>query len=118
MDGAFDCLQDDLANKKILFDQVSNDEHVTFIERGIRHVKEVSRATMSHLPYPKLTKRLLIGLVIAMVFWINAFPPANGVSQTIGPRELLTGVKTTMAHAQYEFGKYLQTHEATDNTMK
>jgi len=89
---------------KILFDQVSNDEHVTFIERGIRHVKEVSRATMSHLPYLKLTKRLVIGLVIAMVFWINAFPPANGVSQTIGHRELLTGVKTTMARVQYEFG--------------
>ena len=118
MDGAFDCLQGDLAAKNILFEPASSDEHVTFIERGIRHVKEVSRATISSLPYPKLTKRLVIGLVAAMVFWLNAFPPGNGISQNIGPRELLTGIKTTMAHAKYEFGRYLQTHEATDNTMK
>jgi len=90
---------------RFLFDPVSSDEHVTFIERGILHVKEVSRATMSHLSFPKLTKRLVIGLVIAMVFWINAFPPADGVSQPVGPRELLTGIKTAMAHAQYEFNK-------------
>ncbi len=64
MDGAFDCLQDDLAANKNLFDPVSSDEHVTFIERGIRHVKEVSRSTMPSPPYPELTKRLVIGLVV------------------------------------------------------
>jgi hypothetical protein len=51
-------------------------------------------------------------------FWLNIFPPKDGISRNINPRELITGVKMDYnKHIQAEFGEYVQVHEEHDNTM-
>jgi hypothetical protein len=51
-------------------------------------------------------------------FWLNIFPPKDGISRNTNPRELITGVKIEYnKHIQAEFGEYVQVHEEHDNTM-
>jgi hypothetical protein len=51
-------------------------------------------------------------------FWLNIFPPKDGISRNINPIELITGVKIDYnKHIQAEFGEYVQVHEEHDNTM-
>jgi hypothetical protein len=52
-------------------------------------------------------------------FWLNIFPPKDGVSQNVNPLELITGVKIVHnKHIRAEFGEYVQVHKEHDNTMK
>jgi hypothetical protein len=51
-------------------------------------------------------------------FWLNIFPPKDGIPRNINPIELITGVKIdSNKHIQAEFGEYVQVHEEHDNTM-
>jgi hypothetical protein len=51
-------------------------------------------------------------------FWINAFPHKLGISQTLSPRTLVTGLDINYAkHCRIEYGQYVQTHGKHDNTM-
>ena len=55
-----------------------------------------------------------------MVHWLNAFPSKNGVSDTISPGTLLTGIVPDFnKHYKLNFGSYVQTHEenAPRNSM-
>ena len=56
--------------------------------------------------------------VHAAVFWLNAFPHPEGVSQTLSPRAIVTGETLDYnRHVKFEFGEYVQTHEKHDNSM-
>ena len=48
-------------------------EHVGLIERKIRHVKEMTRATTSEFPFTLIPTLILIHVVYGVVFWLNAF---------------------------------------------
>ncbi len=49
--------------------------------------------------------------------WLNAFPPKGGVSPTISPRSLISGVPLDFKkHCQLAFGSYAQTHHELDPT--
>jgi hypothetical protein len=53
-----------------------------------------------------------------MVFWLNAFPPKDGIHRTLSPRALLVG--TSLDHLKQcnlPFGTFVHTHEKTDNSM-
>ena len=53
-----------------------------------------------------------------MVFWLNAFPHCDGISQTLSPREIVTRMSVDFTkHCKVEFGSYVQTHEHSDNSM-
>jgi hypothetical protein len=61
---------------------------------------------------------MLVEMVQASVFWLNMFPPEDGVSDTISPRELIAGLKIDYnKHCKTEFGAYVQVHEDHDNSM-
>ena len=50
--------------------------------------------------------------------WLNAFPATNGVSQTLSPRTIVTGLTLDFrAHCRIEPGSYVQTHEEHNNSM-
>jgi hypothetical protein len=50
---------------------------------------------------------------------LNVYPPKDGVSRHISPRELITGIQIDYnKHIRAEFGEYVQTHEQHDNSMK
>jgi hypothetical protein len=62
---------------------------------------------------------LVCQMVSACNFWLNIYPPKDGVSQNINPRELITGIKIDYnKHIRAEFGEYVQVHEEHDNSMQ
>jgi hypothetical protein len=95
----------------------SNDEHVPEIEHYIRTVKERTRCVYNTVPLRRMPSRIVVKMVYASVFWM--FPPEDGVSDTISPRELIAGLKLDYnEHCKLEFGSYVQVHENHDNTMQ
>ena len=117
-DGEFEHIRGPISGLHMALNTTSNDEHVPDIERHIRTIKERVRATYNMLPFKKLPDRLVIEMVYASNFWLNCFPPENGISDTLSPRAIVTGSSITFHdHCQLEFGTYAQVHEDHDNTM-
>jgi hypothetical protein len=62
--------------------------------------------------------RLVIEMAKHGIYWLNAFPNPNGVSDNLSPRTIITGQTVDFnRHCKYEFGQYVQTHEQHDNSM-
>lgn len=117
-DNEFSPLETGLSGIGVTLNTVSRDEHVPEIERHIRTLKERCRATYNSLPFRRLPNRMIVELVYSMTLWLHAFPARDGVSSTISPRELVTGVTIDASrHCVIPFGAYVQTHEQHDNTM-
>ena len=118
MDGQFEPLRGELANMGIQLNIVSNDEHVPEIERQIRTLKEWTRGIYCTLPFRKIPRHLTIEMLYAANYWLNMFPRKGGISQTMSPRTLLTGLTMNYhRHCRLEFGEYVQTHEEHDNSL-
>jgi hypothetical protein len=118
MDGQFDSLRGELSNMGITLNTVANAEHVPEIERHIRTVKERVRCVYNTLPFTQLTARMIIELVYYSTFWLNSFPAEGGVSDTLSPRAIVTGMQLDYnKHCRLEYGTYVQTHEEHDNSM-
>jgi hypothetical protein len=119
VDGQFEPLRGDLAEMGITLNKCSREEHVPVAERRIRTLKERCRSISNTLPFPKLPTRLTIQMVSTCNFWLNIFPPTDGISRNINPRELITGIQIDYnKHIRAEFGEYVQVHEEHDNSMK
>ena len=69
---AMECLQ----TKGITVRVMATGEHVAFVERPIRTIKERHSAIKTSLPY-KLTEELDQWLVIHIINWLNLFPHAG-----------------------------------------
>ena len=105
---------------RVAFPQLNTcgaDEHVPEIERFIRTVKDHVRSVYHSLPYKYIPRLLLVHLVKVAVFWLNAFPHRDGISDQL-PRYIMTGhTLNFQRHARLELGAYVQTHEEHDNSM-
>jgi hypothetical protein len=102
----------------VSFNLCAQDEHVPDIERYICMVKDRTHSGYNSLPFERIPHLKLIRLVANAVFWLNAFPHADGVSDTLSPRYLLTGKHLDYRkHVRLEFGGYVQTHEEHTNDM-
>jgi hypothetical protein len=66
-------------------------EHVPEIERYIRTVKDRSRSGYNSLPFEWIPRLVVVHLVGNSIFWLNAFPHEDGVSDTLSPQYLITG---------------------------
>jgi hypothetical protein len=76
------------------------------------------RAIITTLPFQRLPPRLIVECAKSCVFWLNAFPHSDEISNTMSPREIYTGQHLDYyRHCRFEFGEYVQTHEAHDNSM-
>ena len=117
-DGQFESLRGDLAAMQIHLNVASNDEHVPEIERHIRTIKERTRCSYNMLPFKNLPPQLVVEMVSSSTFWWNSFPPEGGVSATLSPRAIVTGLDVDyIKHCQLDFGTYVQTHEEHTNSM-
>ena len=118
-DNQFDCLEESLGalTPPVSYTPLSKGEHEKFVERNIRYIKERCRCSFAEIPYTRIPRRMVMRLVYTAVFWINSFPRQEGVSDTMGPRLLMSGIKPSMLHAKYQFGEYFQTHEESKNDM-
>jgi len=71
---------------------VPNNEHVPEVEFYIRTIKERTQSVYNSHPFKKFPNWLLIEIVYAQVFWLNAFPSNNGISTLSSPCNIVTGL--------------------------
>ena len=90
-DGKFASLQNCLATVGVVLNVTSRDEHVPEIERPVRTIQKRTREQYANLPFRALPPRLVIEMMYASVFWLNAYPVSSGISKTISPRKFVTG---------------------------
>ena len=96
----------------IVLNPSAANEHVPEVERAIRVIKERNRASVSGLPYVQYPKVLKRALVANAVTWINMFPHADGVSNIISPRTIVTGLVPDYAvHCRVPVGSYCEVHD-------
>ena len=100
MDGQFDGgLHGKITLLGITLHTASNDEHVPEIECHIRAQKERVRSVYTMLPFQRIPTRIIIELIYYSVFWLNSFPAAGGISDTLSPRTIIVG--STIDYAQH-----------------
>ena len=117
-DGQFVSIEPDLQAIGLTPNFTSNDEHVGVIERYIRTVKERVRSDIRNTPFEYFPSLMVIKCVYRNIYWLNAFPPKDGLSAVVSPRCLLTGLRLDYhRHCSLAFGEYVHTHEEHDNTM-
>ena len=91
----------------VLLNIASASEHVPEIERQHRVIKEQARACRHSLPFKMIPKIMITEMIYNCVLWINSFSPKGGVSASISPRSLLTGVRFDYnCHCKLAFGAY------------
>ena len=86
-------------------------EHIPAIEKS-RMFKERHRCIRHGLPFKCIPKLMVIELNAYIAHYLNAFPSKGGVSQTMSPAEIVTGLSIDCnKHCRLEFGQYVQVHE-------
>jgi hypothetical protein len=98
-DGEFDTpgIGKSLAGEGVALDSMGRDKHVGDIECYVLTVKERMRATYNTLPFTHMPTHLVIEMAKQAVFWLHSFPRADGVSDHMSPREIMTGQKLDYA---------------------
>jgi hypothetical protein len=71
---------------------VAADSHVGEVERSIRTIKERLRSCVHGLPFRRVPKLLITHMVSDAIRCLNDFPRVNGISATLSPASLVTGV--------------------------
>jgi len=117
MDAEFESIRGELSALGITLNTVSRDEHVSDAERRIRTLKERCRCMYNTLPFNKFPHQMIVQMLYSSDFWLNVFPPEDGVSE-MNPRELITGMEIDFdKHCQLEYGTCAQVHDKHDNSM-
>ena len=118
-DGKFEAVHGQLATAGSGLNICSADEHVPEVERFIRTMKEWARCMYHSVPFQRFPALLIKEMVMACVFWLNMFPPYDGVSAMLSPHALLAGFTLDYnQHCRLEFGTYVQMHEEHNNSMQ
>jgi len=113
----FQMLEDKIPG--VHFNLAAQNDHVSTIEHYIRTMKDRARSCYSWLPFACVPRQIIIHLIYNTVFWLNAFPGNDGISETISPRYIMTGRHVDYhRHVRLEFGEYVQTHELHANDME
>ena len=103
----------------ILFHTYGREEHVGFIERPVRTIKERCRSTCSAMPYRRITILMARSLIEGVVHMLNAFPSKNGISDTISPATIIEGKpKLDLEKKMINFGSYALVYSGTTNNNK
>lgn len=114
MDGKFEAMHGDLAKLKIALNEVARDEHIGDIKRFIHMRKERMWAIYNcSLPFTNMPLQIVIKMAKHTVYWLNAFPHLNSLSDDLSPQTIITGQTVDFNHhCKYKkFGQYIQMHE-------
>ena len=90
-DNEFEPLREDLMSIGITLYICAANEHIAFIERDVRTVKQRYRVIRHGLPYTTIPSLMMVHLVMFVYFWLNAFSPKNGVSDKVAAGEFIGG---------------------------
>ena len=110
MDREFDCLVPNFPGINI--NKTATRKHILDIERRDCVIKERALSIHIKLPYKHIPKRMIIDLPKFEVTWLTIFPVNSGLSDTLKPRNIMTG--TTLdwkKHCKAKFGAYREVHE-------
>ena len=111
-------MRTELAHHNLHLNTAAPDEHVPEIERFIRTIKERVRSTWNSLPFQQYPNVMIAYMVYSAIFWINTVPPADGISTSVSPRTIVSGLTIDYnIHCKIDFGAYAQVHEEHDNSM-
>jgi hypothetical protein len=115
VDREFECLRDDIP--EVNLNTTAASEHVTDIDNQIRGINERMRAVRSTLPFKKLPSHMIIEMMKYVALWLNGFPHLSGVSHTVSPRTIMTGIALDFAkHFKIPFIAYVEAHEDYERT--
>ena len=88
---------------------VAKDEHGPDIEILILNIKERNHTPWITLFFKKIQARMIIKIVTGSYMCINMFPLNDGISITIVPRTVGTGIQINyIKYFQIEFGFHAQ----------
>ena len=115
----------------ITLNVTSEDEHEPYIERFNRTLKEQCCMCFATLPFKNIPHLIVAELVSLQIFWLKFFIPRYYISLNMGPSTIIAGQtydydlllgrvcqEEDYSYRGNQYGKYIQTHKATDNTMK
>ena len=102
-----------------IFDICAADSHVPEAERGVRTVKETTRATIHGMPYKRLPREMAKAVVEFATDSTDALPHPDGVSESMSPASIITGCgKPDFSKMKLEIGEYVQVYDGTSNDTK
>ena len=111
----FKCLKNEL--RPVCSNIRAHDDHVGEVERSIWTIKEGVHANVRGMPFRRLPRLLIVELVCRSILVLNQFPALYGVSLTLSPLTIMTGVPLPNYNSlQLEFGSYAQVFEMNDPT--
>ena len=93
MDGKFEPICAGLLGLCITLNTVSRDEHIPEAERNVITVKYRVQSVLTTPPFSKVPDHMIIEIVLGQVFWLNVFPNKYGVSKTMIPHQIMSGLK-------------------------
>jgi hypothetical protein len=110
-DNEFECVRSILQEHTIQLNICAPGVHVLEVERKIRTIKEQVRVIITTLPFKIIPIIIITHATIFSTMWINFFPPKGGVSQTLSPQAIVTGLYPDAdKHCRILFGGYAQVH--------
>ena len=118
-DNEFDKEEIKRSQLPILFHIYGRDEHVGFIERSNRTIKNKARTMVHAAPYKFVPKLMVRALIAEAVKWINAFPSMSGISRTMSPATIVQGIpKPNMKYKRIVFGSHAMVYTGTNNKLE
>jgi hypothetical protein len=82
-------------------------------------MKERTRCTVHSMPYKCLPNMMMKHIVLNSVYWLNAFPSKNGISNMMSPSSIVLGTPSPdCKHLKLRTGAYVQLYVGTTNTSK
>jgi hypothetical protein len=107
----FEAIRNELTKLEVTLNTCRPGEYVPEIEHKIRTVKERVRAALLMLPFATLPRIMVVHSVLFLVMWLNFFPPKGGVSRTLSPQAIITGIHADCAKlCKVPFGGYAQVY--------
>ena len=95
------------------------EEHVDFMKRSMRSIKEKCRSTCDSIPYKQMTILVVRSLIKGIVSTLNIFPSKHGVSDTLNPSTIIEGKpKLDLNTKVISFDIYALIYAGTSNDMK
>ena len=116
-DNEFDVIEMKNALLPATLEPYARGEHVGFIERSIREIKERARATCAGLPFKRYPKIMVVELMNGIVHMLDTFTTTNNIGTNLSPGMIVEGRnKYNMAMNKIKFGSYALVHLGTTNT--
>jgi len=114
-DNEFETLRQDVESSGTKMNVTAKNEHVPEVERQHRVIKERARAIVQTLPYKGLPRKVRIGLIYYVVYWLNNVPK---IGQDFSPKDLIFGEQRLDYNniCKLPFGSYVQVHDDLDVT--